>query len=257
MTPFRLALVTGATSGLGEALADLLYRRGVPLLLTGKDEKSLQKIASRYQAQCLTVDLRGNRTLLIRWIQENQPDLIINNAGFAIYGPILMHPTASQMEILDVNGTAAIEIAIEGARALYANRRTGVILNVSSAAGQLPIPAMSLYAASKAQLTSFSQSFDAEMRPAGIRILAALPGPIATPFAKKASKGRFTQHSSWRVLSADRAAELIWKQIQRKKGVQIIGFWTRLFLFVSHFVPKSLLGSSLQKNLKNRYPLSL
>ncbi len=89
------------------------------------------------------------------------------------------------MDILEVNAAAAVEISIEAARTLAQAKRTGTILNISSAAGELPMPAMAVYAASKSLLTMFSQSFDAEMRPYGIRVLASLPGQIATPVCGK------------------------------------------------------------------------
>lgn len=251
----RLALVTGATSGLGEELCALLSERKIPLFLTGRDEKRLWSAAARYQAEAMPLDLRQSREPLLRWIREHTPDLVINNAGFTLYGPVLMHTTESQMDILEVNGGAAIEISIEAARSLQARKKEGIILNVSSAAGELPFPTMAVYGAAKSLLTSFSKNFDSEMKPYGIRILAAVPGQIATPFAERASKGLFTQRPSWTTLTARRAAQKLWKQVEAKKGIQIIDFRTRAALALAKLLSRAFLEKILQKNISKRYTL--
>ncbi len=249
----RLALVTGATSGLGEELCAILSEQNIPLFVTGRDVKRLKEIANRYGAGAMPLDLRFSREALLQWIRDEAPDLVINNAGFALYGPVIRHTTQSQMDILEVNGTAAIEISIEAARSLYRQKKEGVIMNISSAAGVNPFPTMALYAAAKSLLTSFSKSFDTEMRPYGIRILAALPGQIATPFAKRASNGLFQQRPSWTTMSPRRAAEKIWKQIQAKKGEQVIDFRTRLALGIAKLLPRASLETLLQKSISNRF----
>lgn len=251
---FKLALVTGATSGLGEALCALLSEKKIPLILSGRNAKRLKENAELYGAEAFALDLRSSREPLLEWMREHKPDLIINNAGFTLYGPALIHSTRTQMEILEVNAAAAVEISIEAARTLALDKRRGVILNVSSAAGELPMPSLALYAAAKSLLTAFSQSFDAEMRPYGIRILASLPGPIATPFAEKASQGLFTQHPSWSILTPRQTAEKIWKQIETQKGVEIIDFRTRVALGLAKLSPRFLVEWILKKNLSKRYP---
>lgn len=249
----RLALITGATSGLGEELCSLLGEKKIPLFLTGRNEKRLKALAARYHAEAMPLDLSQSRKPLLHWICQNQPDLVINNAGFTFYGPVLMHPTETQMEILEVNGNAAIEISIEAARCLYEEKKEGIILNISSAAGELTFPHMAVYAAAKSLLTSFSKSFDSEMKPYGIRILAAIPGQIATPFATRASQGHFTQSPSWTTLSPRQAAEKIWHQIEKKKGVQIIDFRTKLALALAKLAPRFLVERFLQHSLAKRY----
>jgi uncharacterized protein len=253
----RLALVTGATSGLGKELCEILSEQKIPLFLTGRDVKYLQEAADRYNAGAMPLDLRSSREPLLQWIRDEAPDLVINNAGFALYGPVIMHTTQSQMNILEVNGAAAIEISIEAARSLYRQKKEGVILNISSAAGVNPFPTMAVYAAAKSLLTSFSKSFDTEMKPYGIRILAALPGQIVTPFAERASLGLFSQRPSWTTLEPRRAAEKIWKQIQAKKGEQVIDFRTRAALAIAKLMPRALIETLLQKSISNRYSSSL
>ncbi|MES2272812.1 MAG: SDR family NAD(P)-dependent oxidoreductase [Chlamydiota bacterium] len=252
--PFKLALVTGASSGLGLALCQRLAKEQIPLLLVGKNPERLHAAATLLPnvIETLCLDLAQDRGKLLNLIRQYAPDLVINNAGFGLYGPALMHKTSSQMDILEVNATAPIEISLEAVKVLYAQKKQGVILNVSSIAGELSMPSMAVYAAAKGCLTSFSKSFDAEMRPFEIRILVALPGQINTEFATRASNSGYVQRSKWALKKED-AAEQIWKQIVLRKGVQVIGFRNRLALGIIRFFPRRLVDWAIQKNLSNRF----
>jgi hypothetical protein len=229
----KLALLTGGSSGLGKALADLLARKNIETVTPSRS----------------FCDLANDRGPILRLIREKKPDLVINNAGFTFYGPALSH---SQKEIFEVNAAAALEITLEAARTLRSENRPGVILNVSSIAGEFPCPNMAVYAASKAFLTSFSQSFDGEMRPFGIRILAALPGQIATPFANKASQGRFSQTPSLFALRPESAAEQIWKQIENRNPIAIIDWRYRLAFSLASLLPKRWIGNLIGRNIATR-----
>lgn len=247
-----LALVTDASSGLGEAIARLFAKKRIPLILTGRDPERLKTVARSLSAEFLAADLVKNRALLLELIRDRKPDLVVNNAGFSLYGPALLHPTSSQMGILEVNANAALEIALEAARALQSQKRPGVIVNISSAAGELPFPNMAVYAASKAFLTSFSKSFDAEMRPFGIRVLAALPGQIATPFAERASLGSFRQRRSLFTMSPEYVAQKIWDQIEQGKGVSVIDWRYRLALMLARLTPRCWLEKALGRSISRR-----
>ncbi len=252
---FQLALVTGATSGLGLALCKLLSEKEIPLIVTGRDPERLRSVSSLpHVIEALCVDLAKDRQKLLSLIQEQTPDLVINNAGCGLYGPALNFSLNVQMEILEVNGAAAIEISLEAARALQNRKQKGVILNVSSTAGEFSVPTMALYAASKACITSFSKSFDSEMRPFGIRVLVSLPGPIDTEFATRASNNGFVQTSKF-ALKKERAAELIWRQIEKRKPVQIIDWRYRIGLFFMKFVPRAIKEKRIQKSLRERFDL--
>lgn len=232
----KLALVTGASSGLGLELCKLLEKRGYCLLVTGRQNLPLAHVA-------LQADLVHERHKVLDLIHQYTPDLVINNAGFSFYGSAI----DQTLDILEVNAKAPIEITIEAARALKAKNKPGIILNVSSAAALLSMPNMALYAAAKACLTSFSQSFDAEMRSFGIRILTALPGQIDTPFAERASRGQFQQKSG---LKKEYVAERIWRQIEKKKRIEIIDWKYRLWIFLAKLFPRiseRVIAKSLSK----------
>ena len=224
---FELALVTGASGGLGQALCRLLAAKGIPIIPITRKE----------------CDLAKDRTPLLHLIREKAPDLVINNAGFCLYGPAL---DFDQKEVFEAN-TAAIEISIEAARALRSRNKPGAILNVSSIAGDVSAPSMAVYAAAKAAVSSFSRSFDAEMRPFGIRILAALPGAIDTAFASRQKPYRHPF-----ALSPDACASAIWRQIERGQTICRIGWIFRLLRLLSLLAPR-LSEAALQKELSKRY----
>jgi len=220
----KLALITGASSGLGLELCKIAAVNGYTLLVTGRKDLPPALVA-------LKADLLHDRGKVLDLIRKYAPDLVINCAGYGAYGPALNH----SLDILEVNANAAIEITIEAARAMLHKKKQGIILNVSSAAGTHSMPYMALYSAAKAALTSFSQSFDAEMRSQGIRILVTLPGQIDTPFAERASYGKFKQTGS---LNKTYVAKRIWKQIEKKKSYQIIDWKCRIDLFLAKLFPR-------------------
>ena len=180
------ALITGASSDLGIALAQALHHKGYELLLTARTQPPLP---FPFRAADLTQDCSP----IISWIQEECPSLIINNAGAGLYGPALSHSTQEQLDLLELNAKALLELTLEGARALQKQSKKGTILNIASAAGLFPYPTFSVYSASKGFVTTLSQALDAELKPQGIRVLVACPGQIATSFRQKASKGAFNK----------------------------------------------------------------
>ncbi len=236
----KLALITGASAGLGKELCKLLATKDYQLLVTGRNPDQFPPALDS-----VTADLVTERDKVIDLIHRYTPDLVINNAGFTVYGPAI----DSNLDIFEVNANAAIELTIEAARALRAANKKGIILNVSSIASELPIPYMALYAAAKAALTSFSQSFDAEMRKFGIRILVALPGPIDTEFASRASKGKFMKKEG---LTKEVVAKRIWEQIEKQQPFQIIDWKNRVQLFLAKLFPR-IAEKIVAKSIEERF----
>lgn len=138
----KLALVTGASSGLGEAICHALANHKIPLILVSRNEEKLKKVASKLSTSTHVhpADLTNadQRKELIKLIQYFQPDLVINNAGFGLYGPTLAHPLSELEEMMELNVRALMEITIESARALYRDQKKGIIVNISSIASFFP-----------------------------------------------------------------------------------------------------------------------
>ena len=253
---YNLALVTGATSGLGKALCHALAKKNISLIAVGRNIQKLQLLAQEIQTpiRIVQVDLSqpNQRTSLGLLIRELCPDLVINNAGFGLYGSVIEQSLKLAQEMVQVNIQAVMECSIEAALALKKAKKPGLILNISSAAAFFSYPNFSVYAASKAFVYHFSEALDIELSAYHIRVLTACPGQIATDFRKKASQG-FPQKLDHFTLSCKKAVRLILKQIKQGKRVQIIDLRYRLMIFLSYFVPKSLLLSLLQRSLSKRY----
>jgi len=255
--PFSLALVTGASSGIGAALCHLLAKRGIALLMTGRDQERLQMLAEQLRTyvpvSLLVADLNETmgRKTLIEKIYQHKPDLIINNAGFGLYGEALSHETKAQLEIVNVNALAVLEVTLESARVLIEAGKAGVILNVSSAADRLVFPGLAAYAASKAFVTQLSQSLDYEMRPQGVCVLAACPGMVATAFRKRASNDK-NSTSSPLAMSPEYAAAQVWRQIESRQLVYIFDWKTRLGILLARFLPQKWLAQGLKKSIASK-----
>lgn len=257
--PFSLAFVTGATSGIGEALCHLLASKGIALFITGRDQNKLMALADnlgkQVQVKWKVADLAhaDQRKALIAELTLTPPDLVINNAGFGLYGDLLTYSTEQQMEILTVNGNAVLELTIETAKLLSLQKKSGTILNVASASAFHYIPSFAVYAAVKAFIVQFSQALDIELAPLGIRVLVSCPGMVATNFTKRASGNKipFTNLMS---LSAAKAADEIWFQIQKGKRCYTFDWKTRWGIYFSYLFPKSWIARFLRGMIIKRIP---
>lgn len=256
---FDLALVTGASSGIGEALSYLLAEKGIALILHGRNAAKLEQIAAKLRLQVpvsiLVADLSlpSDRAKVIDTIHEKQPDLVINNAGLGIYGPALCHETKKEAEILTVNSLAVLELALEAARTLISANKKGVVLNVSSAAAWPVSPGMAVYSASKAFANQFSESFDEETKPHGVRVLASCPGVVATEFSLRAG-GAAGQQSDIKAMAAEFVAQEIWNQIQDEDPIRIIDWRYRFLIFmVKYILPKRCTAYFMRQALQRKY----
>lgn len=254
---FSLAFVTGASSGIGEALARLLAQHGIPLLLSARDPARLQAVAeelgNHVPVTMLIADLsteEGRKGLLDK-VRDLKPDLVVNNAGFGLYGKAITHETTENLEMINLNIGALLELTLESAKTLIAAKKKGVILNVSSASDQLVFPGIAIYAATKGFVTQVSQSLDVEFEPDGIRVLAACPGVVRTGFRKRASSGRTQATDGPIVMEAAYAASQLWWQIVKRKRVHYFDWRTRAALFfVRYFVPQVIVSRFLLKKIE-------
>lgn len=256
-TKYQLALVTGATSGIGHALSHLLADQGTALILTGRRQDELQNLQEalkpKVEVQIIAVDLsqREDRRKLIDILHHQAPDLVINNAGFGLYGEALSYATEEQVKILEVNGVATLELTLEAARALVSKDKQGVVVNVSSAAAFHVFPYFAVYAASKAFVNQFSQALDDEMQTYGVRILTACPGMVETHFQERAG-GSLDYSKEMEVMTPEFMAKEIWQQIQHLQPLSIINWKYCLATYLSYFLPRSWVTALLKRNIAKR-----
>lgn len=250
----KSALITGASSGIGYELAKIVAEAGYELLLFGQNKNALLALQSEINmpSEIYVADLstESGQKLLVDTISSKVPDLVVNNAGIGFYGEI---SPDEAINTIQVNCIALVLATQEAAKVLKASGKEGIIVNISSVLAFIPAPLMSVYAASKAFVSSFSIAQDVELQPYGIRVLTACPGQVETGFRKRAAKGVVTQggNSFFRMTPKKVAAE-IWKQIQAKEPLRIIDWKTNLLIRFTRLLPKRLIYFFFRREVQAR-----
>ncbi|GGL33253.1 mycolate reductase [Nocardia jinanensis] len=181
------AVVTGASSGIGTALAAELARRGHSLILIARRGEILDELAGRLTrehgitAEVRAVDLanREQRAPLTAELAGRDISILCNNAGIATFGPVADLDPAYERDQLELNAVAVHDLTLAVLPAMLA-RRAGGILVSGSAAGNMPIPNNATYAASKAFANTFAESLRGELKGSGVHITLLAPGPVRT-----------------------------------------------------------------------------
>ncbi len=183
------ALVTGASSGLGEQFARQLSARGYDLVLVARREQRLQAIADELPGEAVVVshDLAADPGGLVDRVDELgvEVDLLVNNAGFGTYGRIWEIEEGRDAELVRLNCEAVVVLTRAFLPPMLGRRRGGVIV-VASTAGMQPLPYEATYAASKAFALSYTEALSEELRGTGVRALAVNPGPVPTEWQQVA-----------------------------------------------------------------------
>ncbi|WP_327148051.1 mycolate reductase [Nocardia sp. NBC_01329] len=181
------AVVTGASSGIGTALATELARRGHSLILVARRGEILDDLAGRLTrdhgitAEVRAVDLadREQRAPLTEELAGRDISILCNNAGIATFGPIAGLDPAYERDQLELNAVAVHDLTLAVLPAML-TRRSGGVLVSGSAAGNMPIPNNTTYAASKAFANTFAESLRGELKGSGVHITLLAPGPVRT-----------------------------------------------------------------------------
>src|SRR6476660_5481181 len=184
------ALVTGATAGLGRAIAFQLARDGADVIVHGRDAGRGVQTVEEIQleggrARFVAADLADAASIAGFAKEVGDIDILVNNAGFSVWGPTETFAIASFDAMFAANVRAPFLLVSAFAPGMVA-RGTGSIINISSMAGRLGLPGGAAYGATKAALVSLTQGWTAEFSPRGVRVNAVAPGPVYTrPAARK------------------------------------------------------------------------
>jgi uncharacterized protein len=186
----KTALITGASVGIGYELAKQFARGGYDLLLAARNEEKLATVAEELrglgvQADYLVTDLArpgGPLALYAQAVNRGVPvDVLVNNAGFGAIGPFHQLDLPRQLEVIQVNVAALVDLTHRFLPEMIA-RRTGGVLNVASTAAFQPGPYMAIYYATKAFVLSFSEAIAEELQGTGVTVTALCPGPTESEF---------------------------------------------------------------------------
>jgi hypothetical protein len=189
------ALITGASSGIGLALARVFARHKTNVILVARSEDKLRALAVELQASGVRADVvaadltaAGAAASLHARVQALgvDVDILVNNAGFGLYGPFLESPLATDLEMIQLNVAAVTELTWRFLPPMIA-RRSGRIMNVASTASFFPGPLMAVYYATKGYVLSFSEAIANELEGTGVTVTVLAPGPTASGFQAAAS----------------------------------------------------------------------
>lgn len=251
-TPQPVCLITGASAGIGAALAHEFASRGHRLVLTARRGPELNALADAVAAKghprphVIAADLgqpEGIAKLVTDLRQAGlEPAIVVNNAGFGLLGEAARLDRAQQLAIVDLNNRALTDLTLRFIDSV--KRHKGGILNVASIAGFLPGPGMAVYHASKAYVVSLTEALHEELKADGVKVCALCPGPVPTEFNARANMpdDYLPQRLS---RSAERVAREGYEGFMGGHRVVVPGGPNRIATLLPRLLPRGLLLAGL------------
>ena len=257
----RVALVTGASSGIGYELCRLFASDRTDLVLVARDVDRLSRIEEELSAATginvttMGIDLAdpGSPQEVLRRTQEAglTVEYLVNNAGFGTYGLFVDTDPESTLNLLQVNMHALTHLT-----ALYlpgmVERRSGRIMNVASTAAFQAGPLMSTYYASKAYVLHFSEAIAEELEGKGVSVTALCPGPTVTEFHKRANMETSGLVKDRRVMTAEAVAEAGYQGMMRGRTLVIPGMSNKLLTLVVRLAPRKMIARFVHRLQEKR-----
>ena len=256
----KVTLITGASSGIGEAFARRLAAEGHDLVLVARSENKLHelcdelmlehKITAHYVMLDLTEADADHRLYEETEKHGFEVDWLINNAGFGSYGDFAQLDADHELRMVDLNIRALVALThryLAGMR----HRKNGTIINVSSAAGFQPIPFMATYAATKAFVSSFSEAIAEENRPFGIKVMALCPGSTKTNFFAAANIERPIQIKGQQ--TSEEVVETAMRGVKRGRTRIVSGIANYAVSLLVTVVPNAVITRALARGVRSKY----
>ena len=248
MSSREVALVTGASMGIGKELATLFAADGHDLVLVARSEDRLQAVAEELQAahgvtaHVLPADLADPSAPAHIFEELDRKgielDYLVNNAGFGATGPFAELTLKSQLDMLQVNIDALVALTHLGLQGMLARKR-GRILNIASSAGFQAGPLMSVYYASKSFVILFTEGVAEEVRKNGVTVTAHCPGATATNFADTAGNAK-SMLFKLGAAPAAKVARHAYRSMMGGRVVAIEGLINKIAAFSNRFSPRAI-----------------
>lgn len=256
-----VALVTGASSGIGLALSRELAANGHDVVLTARNRDALEAAAGaiegkyRVRADVIALDLRSADAAEQLYQTTNDQKLeigiLVNNAGFGLGGEFLETDLQREVEMIQVNVTAVTQLTKLFAAGMV-RRRRGRVMNVASTAAFQPGPLHAVYYATKAYVLSFSQAVAEELRNTGVTVTALCPGATATAFAETAELSNSRLFTRLAVDDAESVAAYGYKAMMRGERIAIPRLRDKIMVQAERLAPRALVTRMVRQVQENR-----
>ncbi len=254
------ALITGASGGIGECFARKLASLNTNLIIVARSEDKLNALAQQLQQQHniqvdvivkdLTEPSAAQEVFDATQSKGLTVDLLINNAGFGDYGEFAQTDGDRQIQMIQLNNIAVVALTHKYLPQMR-ERGSGSIINVSSIAAFQPIPYLSVYAATKAFIRSFSEALWAENRQYGVKILVVSPGPTETNFYTEANFPPALARTAKSMSTSEEVVDQALKALEQGNvGVVVGGIASKFITTLSNIVPRETLLNVLEKQFK-------
>jgi short-subunit dehydrogenase len=249
-----LAIVTGASSGIGYELCKQFASDGYSLLITARGQDRLDALAEELRkggaaATVFSKDLaspEAPQQLFEATQTISQPvEILVNNAGFGTFGPFVETDPASTLEMMRVNIIALTHLSRLFLPQML-KRGRGRILNVASIAAFQPGPLMAVYYASKAYVLHFSEALASELRGTGVTVTVLCPGPTETGFKERAGIGDNWLFRKRRMMTARRVAEVGYAALMRGRRLVVPGFRNKLLIHSVRLAPRRIVTAAVR-----------
>ncbi|MFF0814494.1 mycolate reductase [Rhodococcus sp. NPDC003318] len=249
-TPDARAVVTGASSGIGEALATELAAQGHSLILVARRGDLLDALAATLseahgvEVEVRAVDLsdRDRRSALVDELSGREISILCNNAGIASFGPVAELDPSYERAQVELNAVAVHDLTLAVLPGMIA-RGSGGILMVGSAAGNMPIPNNATYAATKAFVNTFSESLRGELKDSGVHVTLLAPGPVRTETPDPADASivdRLVPDFLW--ISSEYTAKLSLEALSKNKMRVVPGILSKGMSVAGGYSPRAIVA---------------
>jgi short-subunit dehydrogenase len=253
------SLITGASSGIGEVFARRLAARGRNVLLVARSEEKLITLCNelgrsnsiRAQHFALDLSLPESPARLFEEAEKRglSIDLLVNNAGFGSFGDFSKADLARELNMIDLNIKALVELTYRFLKPMR-ERKQGAVINVASTAAFQAVPYMGTYAATKAFVLSFSEALWEENRPFGIQVMALCPGVTDTNFFEAARGQKPPARASQ---TPEEVVETALRGLARGKSHVISGWANRVMMEAERLAPRSLVTRMAGRMMRGHY----
>lgn len=251
------ALITGASKGIGKAIAQILAAKGYSLLLVARSEDLLQKVKEEIEAKAkvevryLALDLSAPTSpqQVFDWCVQNNlsVSVLVNNAGYGLSGAFESYPLEQHLNMLQVNCLTLVQLTHLFLPQLKLETQ-GYVLNIASSAAYQAVPYLSLYAASKSFVLQFSRGLHFELRKSNVSVTCISPGATDTDFVTRAKIGDKGLKAADKVnMTPEQVAKIAVDSLFQKKTEVITGALNKAVGFFTWLLPKKFIEGTAAK----------